>query len=196
MQQTVSSIPVVEHETHHHSRWCRKVIKPCLVTVTLSLCFPIIIFLAIPATMSPMFTLDPASSLSYFNVSTSRIPAEWTLIFSVENPSKLVPVKYINTKATIYWDSAPLAHAKVSPFVQQAASHMNVRANFHSALPRANEFSIKSLVLGLGRGEVTVHVVLSSGRQLGLGAWWVPAFYVLCCLSNQVVSKPAFVDLV
>ncbi|KAI6681969.1 hypothetical protein NL676_035850 [Syzygium grande] len=174
----MSSDPVIEQETRHSSRGCCNATKPCLVTATLCLCFPIIIFLAIPATMSPTFTLDPASSIPSFNVSSSRVAAEWTLIFSVENPSKLVPVKYTGMKATIFMDSAPLAHAKVEPFVQKAANHTNVRAHCRSDLPRANKLSIKSLVSGLEHGAVRTDVVLSSGRRLGLGAWWVPVFDV------------------
>ncbi|KAF8034106.1 hypothetical protein BT93_C0402 [Corymbia citriodora subsp. variegata] len=176
----MSSLPGIEQETHahHRSRWCRKVIQPCLVTAVVSLCFPIIIFLAIPATMSPTFSLDPASSLSSFNVTDSRIATEWTLVFSIENPSKLIPVKYSHMKATIVLDSAPLARAKISSFVQKAASHINVQAYFHSDLPRANELSVKSLASGLKRGEVMVDVVLSSGRRLNFGACWVPVFDV------------------
>ncbi|KAF8034075.1 hypothetical protein BT93_C0376 [Corymbia citriodora subsp. variegata] len=179
MQQATSSLPEIQQETHHRpSRLCRKVIQPCLVTAVVSLCFPIIIFLAIPATMSPTFSLDPASSLSSYNISDSRVTTEWTLVFCIENPSKLIPVKYSHMKATIVLDSAPLAHAKFSSFIQKAASHVNVRAHFHSALPRAKELSIKSLVSGLEHGEVRVDVVLSSSRRLGLVAWWVPIFDV------------------
>ncbi|KAI6681972.1 hypothetical protein NL676_035853 [Syzygium grande] len=182
------SIPAIEQETSHRSRWSPKVIKPCLVIVTMCLCFPVIIFLAIPATMSPTFTLDPASSLPSFNISDSRIATEWTLVFSVENPSKLVPVKYTRTKATIFMDSAPLAHAKFGPFVQNAASHTNVRAHCRSDLPRANELSITSLGSGLERGEVRVDVVLSSGRRIGLGAWWVPAFDVSVTCNDVIFT--------
>ncbi|KAK3436277.1 hypothetical protein EUGRSUZ_C00894 [Eucalyptus grandis] len=189
MQQPASSIPVIEQETHRpRSRWCPKVIQPCLVTAVLSLCFPIVIFLAIPATMSPTFSLDPASSLSSFNVSDSHVTAEWALVFSIENPSKLIPVKYSHMKATIVVDSIPLAHAKISPFTQKAASHTNVRAHFHSDLPRANEFSVKSLVSGLERGEVRVDVVLSSGRRLSLGACWVPVFDVSVTCNDLIFT--------
>ncbi|KAF7847726.1 hypothetical protein BT93_L2688 [Corymbia citriodora subsp. variegata] len=179
MQQTTSSPPGIQQDTHHGpSRLRRKVIERCLVAAVVSLCFPIIVFLAIPATMSPTFSLDPASSLSSFNVSDSHVTTEWTLVFSIENPSKLIPVKYSHMKATIVLDSAPLAHANFSSFIQKAATHTSVRAHFHSALARANEISIKSLVSGLERGEVRVDAVLSSGRRLGLGAWWVPIFDV------------------
>ncbi|KAL3744845.1 hypothetical protein ACJRO7_014020 [Eucalyptus globulus] len=189
MQRTTSSIPGIEQETHpHRSRWCRKVIRPCLVTAVVSLCFPIIIFLAIPATMSPTFSLYPASSLSSFNVSDSHVATEWTLVFSIENPSKLIPVKYSHMKATIVLDSAPLAHAKFSSFIQKAASLMDVRAHFHSALPRANELSIKSLVSGLERGEVMVDVILSSGRRLGFGAWWVSVFDVSVTCNDLIFT--------
>ncbi|KAF8034107.1 hypothetical protein BT93_C0403 [Corymbia citriodora subsp. variegata] len=189
MPQNASSLPETEQETHHHrSRWCRKVIQPCLVTAVVSLCFPIIIFLAIPATMSPTFSLDPASSLSSFNVSEAGVTSEWILIFSIENPSKLIPVKYSHMKATIVMDSAPLAHAKISSFIQKAGRHTNVPAHFHSALPRANDFSFKSLVSGLERREVRVDAVLSSGRRLGLGMWWVPIFDVSVTCNDLIFT--------
>ncbi|KAF8034204.1 hypothetical protein BT93_C0476 [Corymbia citriodora subsp. variegata] len=178
MQRTTSSPPGIQQETHCPSRWCRKSIQPRLVTAVATLCFPIIIFLAIPVIMSPTFSLDPASSLSSFNVSDSHVATEWTLVFSIENPNKFIPVKYSHMKATDVLDSAPLAHAKFSSFIQKAASRTSVRSHFHSALARANEPSIKSLVSGLELGEVRVDVVLSSGRRLGLGAWWVPIFDV------------------
>ncbi|KAL3744760.1 hypothetical protein ACJRO7_013948 [Eucalyptus globulus] len=185
----MSSLPKIEQETQsRRSRWCHKVIQPCLVTAVLSLSLPIIIFLVIPATISPTFTLDPASSLSSFNVSNFRVAAEWTLVFSIENLSKLIPVKYHHMKATIVLDSAPLAHAKIGSFIQKAASHMNVRAHFHSDMPRANEFSVKSLVSGLERGEVRVDVVLSSGRRLGLGVGWVPVFDVSVTCNSLIFT--------
>ncbi|KAI6683063.1 hypothetical protein NL676_028976 [Syzygium grande] len=143
-----------------------------------------VIFLAIPAGMTPEFGLDPGSSLSSLNISASRVTARWNIALSVKNPSKVIAVKYTRMKLLLSFNGQlSLSHPCLIPAFTQGPDNVTiVQAKALSMIALVNDLGVKGLVSTLKGGEVTIDVVVKAKRRLHLGPWWVPVFdvYVSC----------------
>ncbi|KAI6705499.1 hypothetical protein NL676_008461 [Syzygium grande] len=143
-----------------------------------------VIFLAIPALMAPEFRLNPVSSLSSLNISTSRVTAQINIVLSIKNPSKLIAVKYTRMKLLLSFDGQlPLSRPSLVPsFTQGPGNVTTVPAMALTTLSITNDWRVKGLVSTLKGGVVSIDVVVKAKRRLHLGPWWVPVFdvYVSC----------------
>ncbi|KAI6667985.1 hypothetical protein NL676_003737 [Syzygium grande] len=151
-----------------------------------------IIFLAIPALMTPEFRLDPISSLSSLNISASHVTARWNIALSVKNPSKLIAVKYTHMKLRLSFDGQlALSHPSLVPtFIQGLDNVTIVRAEASSKIVIVYDLGMKGLVSTLKGGEVTINVVVKAKRRLHLGLWWVPVFDVCASCMGVTFTAP------
>ncbi|KAI6705506.1 hypothetical protein NL676_008468 [Syzygium grande] len=143
-----------------------------------------VIFLAIPALMPPEFKLNPVSSLSSLNISTSRVTAQINIVLSVKNPSKLIAVKYTRMRLLLSFDGQlPLSRPSPVPAFTQGPGNVTiVPAVALTTLSITSDRRVKCLVSTLKGGVVSIDVVAKAKRKLHLGPWWVPVFdvYVSC----------------
>ncbi|KAI6683055.1 hypothetical protein NL676_028968 [Syzygium grande] len=142
-----------------------------------------VIFLAIPALMTPEFRINPTSSLSSLNISTSHVTAQWNIALSVKNPSQLIAVKYTHMKLFLsFQGQLRLSHPYLVPhFTQGPGNVTTVPAKVLSTLLIINDWHVKGLVSSLKGSEVSIDVVVKAKRSLHLGPW-VPVLdvYVSC----------------
>ncbi|KAF8037320.1 hypothetical protein BT93_B0281 [Corymbia citriodora subsp. variegata] len=143
-----------------------------------------VIFLAIPALMPPEFNLNPGSSISSLDISTSLITAQWNIALSVKNPSKLIAVKYTRMKLVFCFDGQlALSRPSLIPaFTQDPGNVTTVQAKALSMIAIVNDLGVIGLVSSLKGGKVTIDVVVKAKRRLHLGPWWVPVLdaYISC----------------
>ncbi|KAI6683091.1 hypothetical protein NL676_029004 [Syzygium grande] len=151
-----------------------------------------VIFLAIPAMMPPEFGLDPGSSLSSPNISTSHVSAQWNIALSVKNPSKLIAVKYTHMKLLLSFDGQlDLSRSPLIPtFTQGPGKVTTVRAEALSMIAIVNDLGVKGLANMLKGGEVTIDVVVKAKRRLHLGPWWVAVFGVYFSCMDVTFTAP------
>ncbi|KAL3748381.1 hypothetical protein ACJRO7_009596 [Eucalyptus globulus] len=164
---------------------CKLIISHCIeYAIATILSLLMVIFLAIPALMPPEFWLDPGSSLSSLNISTTYVTVRWNIALSIKNPSKLIAVKYPHMKLLLSFNSQlALSRPSIIPaFTQGPDNVTTVRAEALSMIAMVNDFGVKGLVSSLKGEEVTIDVVAKSKRRLHLGPWWVPVLdaYVSC----------------
>ncbi|XP_048137034.1 uncharacterized protein LOC125315617 [Rhodamnia argentea] len=151
-----------------------------------------VIFLAIPALMPPEFQLNPGSSLSSLNISTSLVTARWKIALSIKNPSKLIPVKYSHMKLRLSFDGRlALSRSSLIPtFTQGPGNVTTVRAEALSMMGIVNDLDVKGLVSSLKSGVVTIDVVVRAKRRLHLGPWWVPVFDAYASCMDVTFTAP------
>ncbi|XP_030444244.1 uncharacterized protein LOC115666706 [Syzygium oleosum] len=150
-----------------------------------------VIFLAIPAMMPPEFGLDPGSSLSSLNISTSHVSAKWNIALSVKNPSKLIAVKYTHMKLLLSFSQLALSRSPLIPtFTQGPGKVTTVRAEALSTIAIVNDLGVKGLVSMLKGGEVTIDVVAKAKRRLHLGPWWVAVLDVYFSCMDVTFTAP------
>ncbi|XP_030517752.1 uncharacterized protein LOC115731240 [Rhodamnia argentea] len=142
--------------------------------------------------MPPVFGLDPGSSLSSLNISTSHITARWNIALSIKNPSKLIAVEYADMKLHLSFGgelrlSRP---SRIPAFAQGPHSSTTVRAEALSTLPIVNDLGVKGMVSSLKGGEVAIDVVVEAKRRLHLGPCWVPVFGVYFSCMGVTFTAP------
>ncbi|KAI6683065.1 hypothetical protein NL676_028978 [Syzygium grande] len=144
-----------------------------------------VIFLAIPALMQLEFGLNPGSSLSSLNVSTSHVTAQRNIPLSVKSRSKLIAVKCTHMKLPLNFGQLTLSlslslslsrPSLVPAFTQIPGNMTTIRAKALSTLTIVNDLGVKGLVSTLKGGEVTIDVVAKANQKLLLGLGWVAVF--------------------
>ncbi|XP_048136589.1 uncharacterized protein LOC125315475 [Rhodamnia argentea] len=182
--------PVLQHPWPNRYK---PIIGHCIVfTIPTFLGFLMVIFLAIPALMPPVFGLDPGSSLSSLNISTSHVTARWNIVLSVKNPSKLIAVEYADMKLLLsFGGELSLSRpSRIPAFDQGPRSSTTVRAEALSTLPIVNDLGMKGLVNSLKGGEVSINVVAKAKRRLHLGPCLVPVFDVYFSCMGVTFTAP------
>ncbi|KAL3748450.1 hypothetical protein ACJRO7_009656 [Eucalyptus globulus] len=171
----------------------KQIILRCLsYAIPTTLGLVMVVFLAIPAFMPPEFRLNPVSSLSSLNSSTSHVTAQWNIALSIKNPSKLISVKYTHMKLLLTFNGQlRLSRPCLIPtFIQGPHNVTTVRAEALSIIAVVNDLSVKGLVKSLKGSEVTIDVVMMARRRLRLGLWWVPVFDVYASCMGVTFTAP------
>ncbi|XP_043716635.1 NDR1/HIN1-like protein 10 [Telopea speciosissima] len=118
----------------------------------------------------PEFQLDSAS-VSYFNVSTSNLTANWDLGFTIRNPNKKLSVYYDSFFVNMLYGREDLAETSLPPFDQGTRNQTTLRAKFAAASTYVEDNAAKSMAADRSLGAVNFNVKLVSWVRFKSGGW-------------------------